>query len=67
MEAGGATLQDGQHELYIYKCEDKTKLEGLSYLALPSNSRETLNSGMKSYNINFNVGEHSFNGNLFII
>lgn len=40
MEAGGATLQDGQHELYIYKCEDRAKLESLSYLAMPSNARE---------------------------
>ncbi|XP_023246842.1 dedicator of cytokinesis protein 3 [Copidosoma floridanum] len=40
MEAGGATLQDGLHELYVYKCEERAKLESLSYLALPSNARE---------------------------
>ncbi|CAB0036454.1 unnamed protein product [Trichogramma brassicae] len=40
MEAGGATLQDGMHELYIYKCEDRSKLDTFSYLGLPSNARE---------------------------
>lgn len=40
MEAGGATLQDGPHELYIYKCEERAKLESLSYLGMPSNQRE---------------------------
>lgn len=40
MEPGGATLQDGPHELYIYKCEDRSKLDSLSYLSLPSSGRE---------------------------
>lgn len=40
MEPGGATLQDGPHELYIYKCEDRSKLDSLSYLTLPSSARE---------------------------
>ncbi|XP_033223488.1 dedicator of cytokinesis protein 3 isoform X2 [Belonocnema kinseyi] len=40
MEPSGATLQDGQHELHIYKCEEKIKLESLSYLSLPSTARE---------------------------
>ncbi|KAJ8687488.1 hypothetical protein QAD02_023282 [Eretmocerus hayati] len=40
MEAGGATLQNGMHELYIYKCEDRVKLDSLSYLGLPSNASE---------------------------
>ncbi|OAD58785.1 Dedicator of cytokinesis protein 3 [Eufriesea mexicana] len=40
MEPGGATLQDGPHELYIYKCEDRSKLDSLSYLSLPSCARE---------------------------
>ena len=40
METSGATLQDGQHELHIYKCEEKIKLETLSYLSLPSTARE---------------------------
>ncbi|XP_057318557.1 dedicator of cytokinesis protein 3 isoform X2 [Microplitis mediator] len=37
---GGATIQDGLHELYIYKCEERAKLDSLSYLSLPSNARE---------------------------
>jgi hypothetical protein len=40
METGGATLQDGLHELYIYKCEERAKLESLNYLSMPSNARE---------------------------
>ena len=41
MEAGGATLRDGTHELYIYKCEDRARLESSSYLQLPSSARDT--------------------------
>lgn len=41
MEAGGATLRDGTHELYIYKCEDRLRLESSSYLQLPSSARDT--------------------------
>ncbi|XP_033610429.1 dedicator of cytokinesis protein 3 isoform X2 [Cryptotermes secundus] len=41
MEAGGATLRDGIHELYIYKCEDRVRLESSSYLQLPSSARDT--------------------------
>ncbi|KAJ1522281.1 hypothetical protein ONE63_002583 [Megalurothrips usitatus] len=42
MEPGGATLCDGAHELYIYKCEDRSRLNDPQvYLALPSGSRET--------------------------
>lgn len=40
MDASGATLQDGQHELYIYKCDDCAKLESLAYLSLPSHAQE---------------------------
>ncbi|XP_063227619.1 dedicator of cytokinesis protein 3 [Bacillus rossius redtenbacheri] len=36
MEPGGATLRDGQHELYTYKCEDRARLEPAGYLQLPS-------------------------------
>ncbi|XP_037298897.1 dedicator of cytokinesis protein 3 isoform X2 [Manduca sexta] len=36
MEASGATLRDGAHELYVYKCDDPTKLSGASYLSAPS-------------------------------
>ncbi|XP_055698123.1 dedicator of cytokinesis protein 3 isoform X2 [Phlebotomus papatasi] len=35
MEPSGATLADGMHELYVYKCEDPTKLISASYLKLP--------------------------------
>lgn len=43
---GGATIQDGMHELYIYKCEERAKLDSLSYLSLPSNAREPFSPGM---------------------
>lgn len=36
MEPSGATLVDGTHELYVYKCEDLAKLLSASYLKLPS-------------------------------
>lgn len=45
MEPGGATLQDGSHELYIYKCEERAKLDSLSYLSLPSCAREPSATG----------------------
>lgn len=42
METGGATLCDGPHELYIYKCEDRSRLNDPQvYLSLPSGARET--------------------------
>jgi len=34
MDTGGATLGDGQHELYVYKCEDPAKLQASNYLRL---------------------------------
>lgn len=34
MEPSGATLADDIHELYVYKCEDPTKLQSASYLKL---------------------------------
>ncbi|KAG8233145.1 hypothetical protein J437_LFUL010375, partial [Ladona fulva] len=37
MEAGGATIGDGSHELYVYKCTDDRLLQQpTSYLHLPS-------------------------------
>nr|XP_021207510.2 dedicator of cytokinesis protein 3 isoform X1 [Bombyx mori] len=36
MEASGATLRDGAHELHVYKCDDPSKLLTASYLSLPS-------------------------------
>nr|CAD7460974.1 unnamed protein product [Timema tahoe] len=41
MESGGATLRDGQHELYIYKCEDRTRLDSSVYLQLTSSAVDT--------------------------
>ncbi|XP_059476423.1 dedicator of cytokinesis protein 3 isoform X1 [Neocloeon triangulifer] len=35
MVDGGATIHDGLHELYIYKCEDKGRLDPAVYLNLP--------------------------------
>ncbi|XP_012533282.2 dedicator of cytokinesis protein 3 isoform X1 [Monomorium pharaonis] len=49
MEPGGATLQDGPHELYIYKCEERAKLDSLSYLSLPSSTREPCASGPPAF------------------
>ncbi|XP_076248536.1 dedicator of cytokinesis spg isoform X2 [Calliopsis andreniformis] len=49
MEPGGATLQDGAHELYIYKCEDRSKLDSLSYLSLPSSAREPNATGSPAF------------------
>ncbi|XP_054002180.1 dedicator of cytokinesis protein 3 isoform X1 [Hylaeus anthracinus] len=49
MEPGGATLQDGLHELYIYKCEDRSKLDSLSYLSLPSSAREPNVTGSPAF------------------
>ncbi|KAJ8866740.1 hypothetical protein PR048_032601 [Dryococelus australis] len=40
MERGGATLKDGQHELYIYKCEERTRLDHAAYLQLPSSAAD---------------------------
>ncbi|XP_041975951.1 dedicator of cytokinesis protein 4 isoform X2 [Aricia agestis] len=41
MEASGATLRDGAHELYVYKCDDPSKLLSASYLSLPSCATDT--------------------------
>ncbi|XP_014603723.1 PREDICTED: dedicator of cytokinesis protein 3 isoform X1 [Polistes canadensis] len=49
MESGGATLQDGTHELYIYKCEERAKLDSLGYLSLPSCAREPSATGATSF------------------
>ncbi|KAH8346884.1 hypothetical protein KR059_001528, partial [Drosophila kikkawai] len=34
MDTGGATLRDGQHDLFVYKCEDPAKLQPANYLRL---------------------------------
>ncbi|KAM3961593.1 LOW QUALITY PROTEIN: dedicator of cytokinesis protein 3-like [Aphomia sociella] len=41
MEASGATLGDGAHDLYVYKCDDPSKLTSASYLSLPSCATDT--------------------------
>ncbi|CAH0728920.1 unnamed protein product, partial [Brenthis ino] len=41
MEASGATLRDGAHDLYVYKCDDPSKLLSGSYLSLPSCASDT--------------------------
>ncbi|XP_060529581.1 dedicator of cytokinesis protein 3 isoform X2 [Cylas formicarius] len=40
MDKDGAAVQDGQHELYIYKCEDPSKLDNCGYLALPAYAKD---------------------------
>lgn len=38
MENEGATISDGPHELFVYKCEDHSKLQTAKYLLLPSSA-----------------------------
>ncbi|KAJ8731834.1 hypothetical protein PYW08_014564 [Mythimna loreyi] len=45
MEASGATLRDGAHELYVYKCDDPAKLTSASYLSLPSCAADAARMG----------------------
>jgi len=40
MDTGGATLGDGLHELYVYKCEDPAKLQVANYLRLQCRPRD---------------------------
>ncbi|TMW43087.1 hypothetical protein DOY81_011832 [Sarcophaga bullata] len=40
MDPSGATLTDGQHELYVYKCEDSSKLMTANYLILPCKPKD---------------------------
>ncbi|XP_073817677.1 dedicator of cytokinesis spg [Musca autumnalis] len=40
MDPSGATLADGQHELYVYKCEDAAKLTTANYLILPCKPKD---------------------------
>uniref|UniRef100_A0A6P7GBE9 Dedicator of cytokinesis protein 3 n=1 Tax=Diabrotica virgifera virgifera TaxID=50390 RepID=A0A6P7GBE9_DIAVI len=40
MDKEGAAVQDGQHDLYIYKCEDPPKLENCGYLSLPAFAKD---------------------------
>jgi dedicator of cytokinesis protein 3 len=41
MVEGGATIHDGQHDLYIYKCEDKGRLDPAVYLNLAVGTWDT--------------------------
>lgn len=38
MKPSGAAIADGQHELYVYKCEEPSKLTKQSYLKLKSSA-----------------------------
>lgn len=38
MEHEGATIPDATHELFVYKCEDHSKLQNGKYLLLPSSA-----------------------------
>ncbi|XP_066149763.1 dedicator of cytokinesis protein 3 isoform X2 [Euwallacea fornicatus] len=40
MDKDGAAVQDGPHELYIYKCEDPSKLDNCGYLTLPAFAKD---------------------------
>lgn len=40
MEPSGATIADGLHDLYVYKCEDPTKLANASYLSLRCSAKD---------------------------
>lgn len=40
MSSDGATVKDGNHELLVYKCDDKIKLNPDLYMKLPSNVAE---------------------------
>ncbi|XP_037810861.1 dedicator of cytokinesis protein 3 [Lucilia sericata] len=40
MDPSGATLADGQHELFVYKCEDPSKLMTANYLILPCKPKD---------------------------
>lgn len=48
MDTSGATLGDGQHELFVYKCEDPAKLQASNYLRLqcrPRDAQATMDCG----------------------
>lgn len=40
MEPSGATIADGVHDLHVYKCEDATKLNAMTYMALRSSAKD---------------------------
>lgn len=40
MEPSGATIADGSHDLYVYKCEDISKLANASYLNLRCSAKD---------------------------
>lgn len=41
MEREEATLQDGLHELFIYRCEEQTQLHPVDYLDLAASVHES--------------------------
>ncbi|KAG8321820.1 Dedicator of cytokinesis protein 3, partial [Homalodisca vitripennis] len=48
MEPSGATLQDGAHEMLIYRCGETVKLHPDHYLGLPSTTRELADNSTTS-------------------
>jgi len=46
MDDEGTTLKDGSHDLFIYKCDDRTKLKNVrSYLGLPFSNSSAATGG----------------------
>lgn len=41
MEPEEATLQDGVHELFVYRCDERTKLHPVDYLGLAASVHES--------------------------
>ncbi|XKL62442.1 hypothetical protein PGB90_002275 [Kerria lacca] len=50
MEPEGAILPDGLHDLYVYRFDEKIKLDPTLYLMLPSNIRDLENGYKFEYN-----------------
>lgn len=42
MDPSGATLTDGHHDMYVYKCEDASKLLPSNYLKLPCKPKDPM-------------------------
>lgn len=57
MEPEGAILPDGIHELFVYRFDEKMKLDPQYYLILPSNSTD-LENGFKFENNTFFTRNH---------
>lgn len=57
MEPDGATLADGNHELYVYKCEDPSKLLKAGYLMLPCSAGDDQSQNENSAIFNRTIKE----------